>query len=119
MTIPNFLRKREIRRLKKLARDDYAAYLKSAWWRKRRARALRRAKHRCEITRLHGQLHVHHCTYENIGCERDDDLIAVLSALHRHIHATGKGRWTRRQLLDDQKLRREWGGRNWLVGALR
>jgi hypothetical protein len=106
MILPNALRRREIARLQALARDDYWAYLRTDWWRERRQRALRRAKHRCELTGATDHLEVHHVTYERIGCERDSDLIVIYEPVHETIHNTGRGQWSRRKLLADRSLRR-------------
>lgn len=74
---------------------DYAAYLLSPAWRRRRSRAIRRAGGRCQWVapgnpggpacgRWRTTLHVHHLTYARLGREADEDL-QVLCARHHAV----------------------------------
>jgi hypothetical protein len=65
--------------------DQYTEYLKSAKWRVRRDKALRRDKHQCAECGSKFNLQVHHLTYERVG----DELIEDLKTLCRKCH-TGK-----------------------------
>ncbi len=58
-------------------------YLRSPYWRARRARAIARAGGRCERCGVTGRLEVHHLTYARLGRERDRDLRALCHGCHR------------------------------------
>jgi hypothetical protein len=71
-----------------MTRDDYAAYLLTEEWRKKRKAAIHRAGGRCQECLVAGLLHVHHLTYERVGREWLDDLI-VLCPWHHHCRHNG------------------------------
>lgn len=67
----------------------YEAYMKSAAWRRRRNRAVKRAGDRCEYVDsqgkrcwAHARLHVHHLHYRNFGHERAVDLQVLCEEHH-------------------------------------
>jgi len=65
----------------------YAEYLQTQHWQNRRKRALRRAEYTCQLCNDgDGILHVHHKTYENLGCEEDNDLIVLCENCHQTFH---------------------------------
>lgn len=66
-------------------KKDYAEYLKSDKWIQRRD-LIREQRKFCEICRSDKDLHVHHITYENLGKEKDDDLVLVCKDCHYAIH---------------------------------
>jgi hypothetical protein len=63
----------------------YNAYIKSQAWRSVRARKLAASGYRCEFCQAEAPLQVHHRTYENLGDEALEDLIAVCSDHHRRL----------------------------------
>ncbi len=67
---------------------DYQAYLKSDEWKQTREEALEWACHRCQLCNSPDRLHVHHRTYERIGCEDLADLTVLCSGCHdrHHLH---------------------------------
>ncbi len=78
---------------------DYARYIRSELWRKRRRRALRRAGSRCQYEIGHDtpgavlvrcpekrHLSVHHLTYVRLGNELDSDLEALCYVHHQTEH---------------------------------
>ena len=70
-------------------RDDpsYIAYLKTPEWATRRGEALQRAGGRCQRC---GELAVgvHHLSYERVGAELPEDVIALCAPCHRLAHPT-------------------------------
>ena len=64
---------------------DYAAYLRSPAWKQKRTKVLAAAKGVCLGCGRRAR-HVHHRTYERLGCEYDQDLVAVCHDCHRDIH---------------------------------
>ena len=65
----------------------YSEYLNSAKWRQRRQAYLNSmATKRCEMCSKEGPLDVHHNNYANIGCELDEDLIALCWKCHAKHH---------------------------------
>ena len=68
----------------------YSEYLKTEWWQQRRAKALARAEHRCQVCNSDKMLEIHHRTYERLGHERDADLIALCHDCHTLFHGDGR-----------------------------
>ena len=77
---------------------DYEASLKSEEWQQLRIDALEWALDRCQICNSLGPLHVHHRTYERVGCEDLADLTVLCAGCHEIFHQTV-------ELLDTQALR--------------
>lgn len=80
-------------------REEYRSYLRSPEWRKKRAKAVKRAGYACEVCSVGGRLEVHHTTYARLGKERLSDLVVACRRCHRWVHRTGRGGWSRRKLL--------------------
>jgi hypothetical protein len=68
------------------AKADYAQYLASPEWRKRRDEAIQRAEGRCQLCNSAQRLQVHHRTYERRGNERPMDLTVLCEGCHQHFH---------------------------------
>jgi hypothetical protein len=79
--IPN--RTEEISLLKKLSYKDY---LQTEWWKSVRQKALKRSLFRCQLCNNPEKLNVHHRSYENIGNEKDCDLITLCQWCHAKFH---------------------------------
>lgn len=91
------LRQDEIRRCKTL---PYAEYLKTPWWDLVRTRTIRRARWGlCELCQDHGATEAHHTTYERLGEERPEDMVALCRHCHQHITDNGLAKLSRRDLL--------------------
>jgi hypothetical protein len=77
-------------RIAKLRALPYADYLKSTHWERIRERAIARSLGRCQLCNAlpteRASLHVHHRTYERVGAEYLEDLIALCEACHRLFH---------------------------------
>ncbi len=69
-----------------LITHSYSEYLRSTGWLIRRWDALEAAAYRCQrCGKMHG-LDVHHVTYERIGHELPDDLVALCRGCHAEEH---------------------------------
>jgi len=67
-------------------REEYSRYINSPAWKQKRAAALERAQHRCEVcgfSKWSRQLEVHHKTYERFTKEMPDDLMVVCAECHK------------------------------------
>jgi hypothetical protein len=65
---------------------EYQVYLASSEWRQRRHEAIQRARGKCELCSQRAT-EVHHRSYQRIGAELPQDLLAVCRACHDLIHA--------------------------------
>ena len=65
----------------------YDAAMASPHWKQIRQTALMLARHRCQECQSAARLHVHHVTYERLGCERLDDLKVLCRGCHAAEHA--------------------------------
>ncbi len=90
------LRQDEIHRCQAL---PYEKYLLLPWWDYVRSRTLRRARGCCELCKDKAAVQAHHTTYERIGCERLDDMVALCRTCHQHVTSNGLGKLSRRDLL--------------------
>ena len=71
---------------RKAKKDSYAKYLESSTWRKIRAKALARDKHKCRACGEKAQ-HVHHIRYpKNLGEEKMDWLYSLCVPCHEAVH---------------------------------
>ena len=68
----------------------YATYLQSPEWRQRADAAKARFGNRCALCNAEGPLQAHHRTYERVGNEIPEDLIALCAGCHDGFH-----RWPR------------------------
>jgi hypothetical protein len=69
-----------------VTRTEYATYLLSPEWQRRRAERVRFAGGRCELCFGIGRIEVHHRTYERVGAELLTDLIALCEGCHERFH---------------------------------
>ena len=65
---------------------EYRNYLASDHWRKLRTRVRRRARGWCERCKVGKRSDIHHLTYERLGAEKLEDLVAVCSYCHEFLH---------------------------------
>lgn len=65
----------------------YNTYMASQAWRRNPARlnALKEAQGHCRLCDAATDLEVHHSTYERLGRERNNDLIALCRDCHREV----------------------------------
>src|SRR5262245_12430145 len=79
-----------------LKMHEYERYLETPHWQSFRKLALesqlkKLGKNRCEnCTTDSRDLHVHHRTYERLGCERIEDVTIVCRQCHEKIHLRDK-----------------------------
>ncbi len=66
---------------------DYYRYLHSKKWQKKRKRILKRDGNKCSLCGSLGVLDVHHLSYENLGNEKDWQLITVCRSCHDKLHS--------------------------------
>lgn len=91
---------------------DYAVYLQSPEWRKRRDVAVKAAGGRCQLCYSAQFLQVHHRTYDRIGHEDSGDLTVLCARCHKKFHGItatgGKDRTAHYPSLDemDEKVRK-------------
>jgi len=79
--------RRYLRREHKLDSNEtkklrYRRYLSNPAWKERAKRAKRKAGFKCQKCGSRKNLHVHHKTYDNLGCERDEDLTVLCKKCH-------------------------------------
>jgi 5-methylcytosine-specific restriction endonuclease McrA len=79
--------RKRTRRTLMTSRFDYAAYLQSEKWARKRAKALAQAGNRCALCNGSVGLNVHHRTYQRIGNESQEDLIVLCRNCHERHHA--------------------------------
>ena len=65
----------------------YAEYLQTDHWKRVRRKALDHAEYRCaRCGASNTVLDVHHLSYKNRGCERNEDLVVLCSPCHNKTH---------------------------------
>lgn len=64
----------------------YEDYLKTPWWRSRRARYFASHDEVCAACGTGERIHLHHHTYEHFGAELDDDLVPLCASCHQMVH---------------------------------
>lgn len=64
----------------------YEEYINSVMWWLRKKRALISANYRCIKCKSQIDLQVHHLTYDNLGEEKDEDLIVLCEICHIQEH---------------------------------
>lgn len=76
------------KRLRELGFKGYRGYCLSDHWKARRALYWATHPKVCAIPgcRKRKGLHLHHVSYANLLCERDEDLIPLCSSHHRGLH---------------------------------
>ena len=88
-------------------RPGYAGYLQSSHWRKARD-AKMAAAYWCEDCGVNVAKHVHHKTYERLGCEEMGDLMALCPPCHQNRHPDN--RWLDPIIEDDNECEMCAGG---------
>lgn len=72
-------------------KKTYKRYLRTQHWQQIRAKVLQRANGRCERCGYEpwrpGTLQVHHLSYDRLGAESLEDLVAICPRCHMKIHA--------------------------------
>jgi hypothetical protein len=66
--------------------ERYDKYLSSDEWKTQAERIKQRDNYTCQICKCNKAQQVHHLTYERVGNEDDNDLIAVCTPCHQLIH---------------------------------
>lgn len=65
---------------------EYGEYIKSNEWQETRQRIFKRDNFRCVKCGASKNLQVHHITYENLGVEKDADLVTLCESCHNGTH---------------------------------
>lgn len=66
--------------------ERYTEYMNSPQWRARRSRIMLRDNFICQACHVKPANHVHHKTYERLGEELDEDLVALCFECHKAEH---------------------------------
>jgi len=71
----------------------YEDYMQSMAWYRKKKKIYERANGKCERCGSNFRVEVHHLSYENIGNEKDGDLIVLCRKCHmiEHLWGIGKG----------------------------
>lgn len=73
-----------------MTKETYRRYLKTQHWQQIRTEVLQRANGRCERCGYEpwkpGALQVHHLSYDRVGRESLEDLVAICPRCHMKIH---------------------------------
>lgn len=64
----------------------YNEYLETDHWKILRIKKLKESGFQCQLCKSKENLNVHHITYENRGCEKDEDLMVLCNECHMEIH---------------------------------
>lgn len=70
-----------------MTREERGKYMASREWYAKRNAVIERGGGNCERCRRLPGVHVHHLTYERMGCERLDDLQLLCNPCHEFLHA--------------------------------
>ncbi len=87
--IPRIIKPIYVNPSKKFKRPDYRKYMKSKVWAKRRIEFYSKFGKECAICGKK-KTQLHHMTYQNLGREEDDDLVALCNHHHDQLHQTIK-----------------------------
>ena len=81
-------KRKRLKRYRYKKRIDYAIYMRSAKWRKKREAKLKSVSHRCQNIRCKSPLNLeaHHLTYERLGREKLSDLKILCFVCHMETH---------------------------------
>jgi Asp-tRNA(Asn)/Glu-tRNA(Gln) amidotransferase C subunit len=74
-----------------MAEVIYAEYLQSRQWKAFRLKAIRYHGKSCMMCGIKEvpYFHVHHLTYERLGCEKIKDVVVLCEVCHNEVHKTG------------------------------
>lgn len=94
---PKFLIERDVESNKEYTEEElrfmpYDEFLKTAYWLRFRALAIKRASYKCDECKSKRNLHVHHLTYERRGCEAIDDVVVLCKHCHAKRHGKEGGK---------------------------
>lgn len=72
---------------KRLPKYKYKEYINSQEWREKAKKIRKRDGNVCRLCNSKDkELHVHHSTYDRLGCEDDNDLITLCAPCHKKFH---------------------------------
>lgn len=72
---------------KGLPKTKYHEYINSQKWKNKAKKIRKRDDYTCRLCNAKDvELHVHHSTYERLGCETDNDLITLCAPCHKKFH---------------------------------
>lgn len=84
--LPRDFREPSQERLRELRAMEYADYLQTPEWRRRRDARIHLANRRCQRCDARRELQVHHLSYERLGAEWDTDLEVLCRSCHEGHH---------------------------------
>lgn len=64
----------------------YTRYVDSQHWKRWKRLIREKYANKCARCKSYAQLHVHHRTYERLGCEEEKDLVLLCGMCHRSAH---------------------------------
>lgn len=70
--------------------ESYHRYLMTKNWKAIRTTVRRRSRGWCERCKVQRYDHIHHLTYDRVGHELKEDLIAVCMWCHEYLHGKSK-----------------------------
>jgi hypothetical protein len=76
---------RVVGEVERMRKAEYRAYLQSFDWQYRRSKVMAEHGGRCAMCE-NAAVHVHHLTYERVGCEAPGDLIPLCAECHDQEH---------------------------------
>jgi hypothetical protein len=73
---------------------QYSDYLKTQHWQHFRSEAIKFFRNICQTCGKHDcQIDIHHRSYDNIGCETFNDVIALCNDCHKKFHNKQKNEY--------------------------
>ena len=66
---------------------DFYQYIKTQAWEEMRQKVFRRDGFQCVVCKEAKNLNVHHITYDNLGAEKESDLVTLCRDCHEKVHA--------------------------------
>lgn len=66
---------------------DFYQYIKTQAWEEMRQKVFRRDGFQCVVCKEAKNLNVHHITYDNLGAEKESDLVTLCRDCHKKVHA--------------------------------
>lgn len=69
-----------------MSAEDKLKHMQGEYWANLKALKIEFTQHRCELCFSPHYLHLHHLTYQRLGCERIDDVVLLCYKCHQLQH---------------------------------
>ena len=69
-----------------MSAEDKLKHMQGEYWANLKALKIEFTQHRCELCFSPNHLHLHHLTYQRLGCERVDDVVLLCYTCHQLQH---------------------------------